>query len=274
MEGPQKITECIIESVRILRPELNLDHFFGQLPKADSSLLLLDYDGTLAPFVEDPSVAVPYPGVIDRLERLLQTKTRLVIVTGRSVDDLFGLIGLARRLEIWGSHGQERHFPDGRKESQELDAKSRRALRKAEEKAVEHGGDGWLERKPLSLALHFRGRPAAQVVRMKDEVKPFWQSLADNTSLVLHHFDGGIELRLEGENKGTAVRTLLEEMTVTTPAAYLGDDLTDEDAFEALNGQGLTVLVRPDFRPTRAQLWIQPPEELLQLLDRWITGTS
>src|SRR5215471_2765713 len=51
--------------------------------------------------------------------------------------------------------------------------------------------------------------------------------------------------------------------------AYLGDDRTDEDAFAALQGLGLAVLVRTSPRPTAANLWIEPTEELVEFLARW-----
>jgi trehalose-6-phosphatase len=54
-----------------------------------------------------------------------------------------------------------------------------------------------------------------------------------------------------------------------TAAAYLGDDATDEDAFKAIRGRGIGVLVRPQFRATAADFWLKPPEELLEFLERW-----
>jgi len=50
----------------------------------------------------------------------------------------------------------------------------------------------------------------------------------------------------------------------------LGDDRTDEDAFKSIKGRGLGVLVREAFRPTYADVWIKPPEELLAFLARWL----
>ena len=52
--------------------------------------------------------------------------------------------------------------------------------------------------------------------------------------------------------------------------AYLGDDLTDEAAFRALDERGLGVLVRPKLRATSADIWIRPPEELLDFLRSWL----
>jgi len=54
------------------------------------------------------------------------------------------------------------------------------------------------------------------------------------------------------------------------PAAYLGDDNTDEPAFRVMNGRGLSVLVRTKWRETAARLWLQPPEELLDFLTQWL----
>jgi trehalose 6-phosphate phosphatase len=59
-------------------------------------------------------------------------------------------------------------------------------------------------------------------------------------------------------------------MEPDTPAAYLGDDATDERAFRAISGRGLSVLVRPSWRQTAAELWLRPPEELLDFLNRWL----
>jgi trehalose-6-phosphatase len=66
------------------------------------------------------------------------------------------------------------------------------------------------------------------------------------------------------------VRAILKELPPKTPVAYLGDDLTDEDAFLALGNAGLTVLVRPELRPTAAELWIKPPQELTLFFETWL----
>jgi trehalose-6-phosphatase len=52
-------------------------------------------------------------------------------------------------------------------------------------------------------------------------------------------------------------------------AAYLGDDNTDEDAFKSIKGRGMGILVREEFRPTEADAWLSPPEQLLQFLKYW-----
>jgi hypothetical protein len=88
-------------------------------------------------------------------------------------------------------------------------------------------------------------------------------------ALAWHDFDGGIELRAAGRNKGDVVRTLAAEAGPDAALAYLGDDLTDEDAFRAMPDHGAAVLVRERLRPTAANLWVRPPAELLAFLGRW-----
>ncbi|MGB8985382.1 MAG: trehalose-phosphatase, partial [Candidatus Sulfotelmatobacter sp.] len=99
--------------------------------------------------------------------------------------------------------------------------------------------------------------------------------IAREYGLDLLQFDGGVEIRSKRANKGSVVRTLLAEMRPAIPAAYLGDDSTDEEAFAAINDIGindigLSILVRPVWRPTAAQLWLRPPVEVLEFLTRWL----
>ena len=84
-------------------------------------------------------------------------------------------------------------------------------------------------------------------------MRAVWEPLARESELQLLPFDGGIELRAPGCNKQHAVKAVLSETTADSTVAYLGDDLTDEDAFVAVKPRGLAVLVRNRIRPrTRA----------------------
>jgi len=97
--------------------------------------------------------------------------------------------------------------------------------------------------------------------------------------LELLEFEAGLELRV-GRNKGSAVAAILQEAGVRVPAAFLGDDVTDEPAFHAVNelgSPGLSVLVRRQRRKTEANVWLRPPVELRQFLKAWLiacTGKS
>jgi trehalose-phosphatase len=94
--------------MRALRHEVSLGDLFRSLGGAARRALMLDYDGTLAPFHVDPVRAEPYPGVREALAAILSAgHTRLVVVTGRATRDLLPLLRLNPGPEIWGSHGWE-----------------------------------------------------------------------------------------------------------------------------------------------------------------------
>jgi trehalose 6-phosphate phosphatase len=193
-----------------------------------------------------------------------------VLVSGRWTRDLLPLLGLKYEPEIWGSHGWERRYPDGRTEMGQPDEAALRGLVEADSWIDEvHAYGGRSELKPACLAIHWRGLDARAAAEIGELVTHNWALHARDTGLELHPFDGGIELRVPGRNKGDVVRTLRAEEP-DAALAYLGDDLTDEDAFAALGHQDLGVLVRTEARPTRARLRLTPPDELLAFLHRWI----
>jgi len=245
---------------------------FIRLAEAEQRVLLLDYDGTIAPFTPQRDEAVPYPGAEELLQRILaETNTRIVMITGRAAWDLRSLLHLYPTPEIWGSHGMERLWPSGNYEMAEVNEKELRAMTAARSAIPNRDLQDRIENKPAAVALHWRGLPSAKTEAARDLALRAWRPIAEKAGLRLAEFDGGLELRYSDHNKGNAVRKVLEEVGQDSVIAYLGDDQTDEDAFRALRPQDLSVLVRPEFRETSAQLWIKPPEELLQFLGEWLT---
>lgn len=257
--------------MRALHQQPSLANFFQHLRTAPERALLLDYDGTLAPFHIHTHEAMPYPGVREILDTIMQSgHTRLVIVSGRWTRDLKPLLGLKRLPEIWGSHGWEQLKPDGEYAVAPMDETALRHLVEADTWTAEvESRGGRCEMKPGSLAIHWRGLSPENISEIRTLVSENWNLQAMEKNLVWHDFDGGIELRVPGRHKGFVVESILSEMVTETAAAYLGDDATDEDAFNAIRGRGIGVLVRPQFRPTAADFWLQPPEELLEFLKQW-----
>lgn len=246
-----------------------LNQFWGRLARAKHRALLLDYDGTLAPFTPDRDNAMPYPGVVDAIDEIMAVgRTRVIVVTGRSARDIPRLLPLKRLPEVWGSHGLERMYPDSSLQPLALVPDVAAALDKAKLLALDAGLTAQLEEKPGCVAVHWRGVPAGQEQQAR-ALEPRWRELAASERIALRHFDGGIELRSVMRTKADAVNAVLAEEPHGLALAYLGDDLTDEDAFKALGGGGLGVLVRPEHRETAAQVWLTPPEQLLDFLHRW-----
>jgi trehalose 6-phosphate phosphatase len=254
-----------------LHAHADLASFYARLQEAPRRVLMLDYDGTLAPFRVRPEQATPYPGVSELLETLaMQEDTRIVVVTGRRARDVAELLEISSLIEIWGVHGWERLLPGQPLSSQEPSAEIRLALAQAHTLADDLRRSGArIERKPASIAFHWRGLPDSAADRLREQLQAAWRPFADGAKLEWLPFDGGVELRAPGANKRYAVSSVLSEITDDSVAAYLGDDLTDEDAFRAIKGRGLAVLVRPECRETAADVWIRPPDELLEFIGRW-----
>ena len=261
--------------MRLLRQGLDLDGFFERLRDAPARALVLDYDGTLAPFRERRESALPYPGVREMLHAIQAAgETLLVLVSGRPAESLEGLIGLSRAPEVWGSHGRERSR-DGRRETGgELPEADRRVLSVLAGWIAGEAGESALERKPFGVAVHWRDRAPLDAVRLRQRAIERFRSATAGTDLEVLEFEGGVEVRPRGDHKGAVIERLLEEFPRGAAVAYLGDDQTDEDAFAALAGKGLSVLVRKALRPTAADLWLKPPEELLEFLRRWLEASS
>jgi len=256
--------------MKILEKKIDLENFFHRRDRSSRKALLLDYDGTLAPFCPERNMAYPYPGVPELLDRIMKSPaTRLVIITGRWTKDLMPLLQMEGQPEIWGSHGIERLKMDGSYEVAPMDEDALNGLVKADEWIRDVGLAKRSEEKPGCLAVHWRGLDENEIDQVKKQVEPKWSLIAHLSGLRLKEFDGGIELRVPARDKGDAVRTILGEMHDDPVVAYLGDDLTDEDAFRAIKGKGIGVLVREELRPTGADVWIRPPGELLEFLSGW-----
>lgn len=257
--------------LQILTPGLDMAGYATRVARAKERVLMLDYDGTLAPFHVRPDLAVPYPEAAAGLRDIASAGgTRVVIVSGRPADEVPPLLNLAPRPEIWGSHGRERLLPDGRRVVVEPDAAVRAVLADAAAAVEPALADGArIEKKLASVALHWRGLPDGIAQRVREDALARWQPLAGAAGVEVLPFDGGLELRAKGHTKAHAVHAVLAETAADGVAAYLGDDMTDEDAFRAIRPRGLAVLVRDELRETAADVWLRPPQELASFLQLW-----
>lgn len=243
-----------------------------ELQKAESAILICDYDGTLAPFVENRFQAYTYPGIIPRLEKIRTIGDEIAVVTGRPISEILDLMPLAKHLEVWASHGMQHKLADGALRNYPLSSRVEDILKEAFEWCRKTGFENRLDWKHGSLAIHWRGLPVDDAAEISSQVKNSWQLLIDVSNDVnIHEFDGGLELRAAGRDKGSAVKELLgKQRTGKLFAAFIGDDLTDEDAFRAIKDHGYGILVREEYRETEAEFWIKPPGELYEFLDMWI----
>lgn len=245
--------------------------FFDQMRSASRRILMLDYDGTLAPFTVNRRRALPYGSVPELLDAINSTcRTRVIIISGRRAREITSLLDVHFRPEIWGVHGIERLYPNGGQEFAFVGNDALQAITDTTVKLEEAGLSDYCEFKGCSIAVHWRALHPSRIEDVRTRAYMVLGPIACKSNLLLLEFDGGMELKPKAAKKSTAVRTILSEVGASTALAYLGDDLTDEDAFEAINERGLSVLVNSERRPSRAQAWIRPPEELVQFLREWI----
>ena len=250
-----------------LAPAKTLDGFFFDLARARTRLLVLDYDGTLAPFAMRREDAQLYPGVASLLETAMSRGTEIVFITGRPARELADRLPLSG-IEIFGAHGYEHLAANGTLTQKSLPAPVEAALSKMDQMVVTSGYAYARERKHAMLAIHWRHEEAPTRRALKELGAQLQGQLPAGMQAL--PFDGGLEFRAIDHHKGTALANLLDRHP-NAHVAYLGDDTTDEDAFAALPPEGLGVLVRPELRETQADIWLKPPEELRGFLSRWAT---
>ena len=244
--------------------------FFLRCDRTKTARLLLDYDGTLAPFQADRDKAYPYPGIIPTLNRIIDSGgTKVSIVSGRPVKEIQSLLYPLQNFEIWGAHGLEHFSASGVYERASVDPEVVAILHQAEDWLRQSGLLSIAEIKPGGIAVHFRGLAPTKAEDILSRIQKGWSRFNEVPSVKLLAFYGGIELRTSHPDKGDAIGAILSDADSNAAVAFLGDDLTDEDAFRVLSKRGLSVLVRPEYRATMANVWLQPPHELTEFLNLW-----
>jgi trehalose-phosphatase len=152
----------------------------------------------------------------------------------------------------------------------------RQALQNLRKRLKRDSLGGLFEDKPNAAVMHWRGRSPEQAREIKRRTQELFEPLAKLSGLRLLEFEAGLELRA-GRDKGGAVREIIRESDAGAPVTYLGDDLTDEAAFKAVNeakAPHLSVLMRRAPRKTAADVWLKPPEELRTFLRMWLEASD
>jgi trehalose 6-phosphate phosphatase len=239
-------------------------------PLADSpsrSAVLTDFDGTLAPIVDDPATAVPLPGIVEVLSRLNRRFALVGVVSGRPVSYLVDNLG--PDLALSGLYGLERWRGGRRVEVDEVES-WRAPVEAATKRARDEFGGTVVEAKGLSLTLHFRTCP-----EQGPQVRGWAAAEADRSGLLVHEARASVELHPPlAIDKGTEVEALGAGMEAV---CFLGDDRGDLAAFEALDrlaGSGVhvaRVAVASNEVPAeltaRADVVVEGPTGVAALLD-------
>ena len=230
--------------------------------------VFLDYDGTLAPIAPRPELA-KLPEPTRAVLRRLAGRGPVAVLSGRGREDVAALVGLGE-LTYAGSHGFDIAGPTLRREVGEgiperMAEASERLRRKLD------GIPGVLvEPKRFSVAVHFRLAAPADLPRIESAVDAVH---AERQDLRKVHGKKVFELRPNLDwDKGSALLWLLEMLHAEAADGrviplYIGDDLTDEDAFRAIADRGIGVLVAATPRETAAAYSLRDPEEVRAFLE-------
>ncbi len=255
-----------------------LEQFVADVrPLVADSLIALDFDGTLAPIVDDPSSSQLISGADAVVRALAAAGARIALVTGREAAVAARLSGLADLpgFTILGVYGAQRWQHGTVVSSARPDAVAAVARVRARlaELAAEREGL-WVEDKTVSVVL--QGRAAAPGVL--DRLRPMVTSLARGAGLDVHPGRAVLEVRIPGFDKGSALHTLLREVRPAM-TLYCGDDVGDVPAFDLVARRrrsghaGWSVAVASDEVPDlarHADLSVTSPAELVALLHRLV----
>lgn len=232
------------------------------LPNPDHAALFLDLDGTLAPIEATPDAVRADRHRTRLLRRVVERfHGRVAILSGRSIAEVDRILDGAV-ASVAGVHGLERRTSPGDTTA----VPPHPALDRVEETLAcfAKGQRGLLvESKARSVALHYRGHPPAE-----EACIDIGRRMAAIHGLQIQEGRMVVELRTPGPDKGDSLRLFMAQPPFAglTPV-MVGDDMTDEHAFEAARDlDGWSVLVGEP-RPTAALYRLRDPADVLAWLE-------
>jgi trehalose 6-phosphate phosphatase len=255
-----------------------------QLRGASHVLLLLDYDGTLTPIVQRPELADLPQGVKQLLEALArQRRLTLAIISGRALVDVKEKVGIGD-IFYAGNHGLEIEGP-GISFVSPLAEEFKLVLRRLYHQLSQALGaiKGVLvEDKGLTLSVHYRQVADDRGKEVRDVFERITGDTAVSGKIRLTSGKKVYEIRpAVAWDKGKVVKIMMEkcgggEQKGGLLPVYIGDDLTDEDAFRAIEDYkgGISVFVGGGDSPSSARYFLGSPDEVARFLSLLLEDTQ
>ncbi|RZS65952.1 trehalose 6-phosphate synthase/phosphatase [Agromyces ramosus] len=236
------------------------------LASTERLLVALDFDGTLAPLVDRPEDARATDRSRAAIERLaVADDTRVAIVSGRALASLDEVASPPDGTLLSGSHGVELQLDPAGVTIDLRDsemAKLERLSSIVEEVAA--GADGaWIERKPAGLALHTRRLSTTAGTALQHSARDKVE--AELLGITVRTGKAVLEFAVRSSDKGESLARLRQHVGATA-TIYIGDDVTDEDAFAALDDDDVGVKVGQG--KSIATYRVRSPEDVAELLER------
>lgn len=257
------------DSAPIAHPAFDADlrRALDRASAAPRLLVALDFDGVLAPEVDDPDDARALPASHAALLALHELPgTTVALVSGRSLESLDRVGGMPEDVPLVGSHGLELRLAagDARPAVSAADAERVVALRSRLEPLVARVDGAWIEDKPAGLAVHSRLVASADdAAALGSAVRA--EAAAADPGLTVRDGKHVVEFSVRDATKGEGLRALVARFS---PGAVLfaGDDVTDEDALAVLGSDDVGIKVGP--AATIAPFRVSGPEAITAVLER------
>ena len=232
-------------------------------------LLCLDYDGTLTPITGRPDEARPTPELLKLLSQLVQRpNVAVAIVSGRALPDLRALLPVPGLVFV-GTHGCEIGTADGKTRLLVPGGVVSLAIARLHQEiapTLANAPGLFLEDKRYALALHYRQAQPQDTWAIEEFLTAVRAYQRKGIRLEVIHGKKVIEVRPIGSNKGKAVQFLLAGEYANTLPVYIGDDVTDEEAFTVLNERGITIVVADPPQASAAQYYLHDIPDVLRFL--------
>ena len=253
----------------------DLEAELGLLARTPQLLVACDYDGTIAPIVDDPMAAHPRPDTVVALRALAALpNTHVAVISGRSLRDLAGLSRLPTEIHLVGSHGGEFDLGFGKRLSpRELDLRAR--IKADLTEIAGRTPRSELEVKPAAVTFHYRRCDRSDVQHALEDIEAGPAAL---DGVHTHHNDEAVELLVVDTDKGRALESLRHRVGASA-VLFVGDSPTDEHAFATLRGPDIGVRVGPGDTLARHHVAdtagvAEALAQLAGLRTEWVTGSG
>jgi trehalose 6-phosphate synthase/phosphatase len=267
--GQLIITKKDQEALKVnILTEKHIQNIIADFKKARKRCILLDYDGTLAPYQKLPSLATPSGELVELLKQLTQDPlNEIVIISGRDVKTLEKWLGTLP-LNMIAEHGAcVKNHGEEWKEQVPINTEWKEQVRPLMQLFVDRCAGSFIEEKKSTLAWHYRNTNQELGFMRSRELRNALLQLTANTALQVVDGNKVLEVRMVGVDKGMAAASMVAGFDPDF-ILCIGDDVTDEDMFRAMRDKAYTIKIGR--ANTSAEYTILSQKEVFPFLKRFV----
>ncbi|HVK97199.1 MAG TPA: bifunctional alpha,alpha-trehalose-phosphate synthase (UDP-forming)/trehalose-phosphatase [Flavisolibacter sp.] len=246
----------------------NIEKIYSDFVEAQKRCILLDYDGTLAPYQKIPSLAVPSQDLINLLQELSKdTSNNIFIISGRDAKTLDSWLGNLP-INLVAEHGAAIKLKNENwRETFSMSTEWKEQIRPMLDLFVSRCAGSFVEEKKSTLAWHYRNSHPELGFTRSRELRNTLLQMTANTPLQVIDGNKVLEVRMIGVDKGVTATNILNDLQPDF-ILCLGDDTTDEDMFRMLRDKAYTIKIGRG--NTAAEFTILSQDEVYPFLKRFV----